>query len=475
MKAPYSSISARVKRTDARLRRYRVSWVPAEAIKPSPENDKLYGPIDGEHDSKLEELVESVRSRGLEEPLILSADNYIVSGHRRLVACKLAGIDPIPCRFTDFKRDGADDWFKVLAEYNPQRIKGVDALIKEAMMQESVEDTAALIDERERAMDERVADLIPMDVDREKLSHAITERRKPFLDAVVKVVEKLQPFWPLSVRQIHYQLLNDPPLTQTPKRSTKDIEAYRYRNDDRSYNAVIRLCRDARYAGHLSMNCIDDPTRPQIKHEGFSCVHQFINNEVENFLLGYQRDRMQSQRQYFEVFGEKNTLRTILDPVCSDYGLTMSLGRGFCSIPVWRDIENRWRSSGKGRMVLFMISDLDPEGLELADDAVRSLRDLHGVPVEGVRVAVTKEQIAIFDLDANSAKETSSRFRSFVERTGSTDTYECEAIPPTALQEALRQAVENVIDLELFEAEEAQEEQDVEEINSFRRKIVEGL
>ena len=59
----------------------------------------------------------------------------------------------------------------------------------------------------------------------------VPERKQEFLAAVQKVVESLEEYWPLSVRQIHYNLLNDPPLKLTPKKSQKDPEHYRYCND----------------------------------------------------------------------------------------------------------------------------------------------------------------------------------------------------------------------------------------------------
>ena len=76
---------------------------------------------------------------------------------------------------------------------------------------------------------------------------------------------------------------------------------------------------------------------------------------------------------------------------------------------------------------------------------------------------------------ANPAKKSSSRFNSFVKRTGSTDTYECEALPPRVLQDALRDAISKAIDNDLYDAEVEQEEEDVGEIHAFRRQIVEGM
>ena len=59
--------------------RYHVEYLPIDQIKPSPENDGIYGRID-ESDEAFSALWNSINDRGLEEPLILTADGYILSG-----------------------------------------------------------------------------------------------------------------------------------------------------------------------------------------------------------------------------------------------------------------------------------------------------------------------------------------------------------------------------------------------------------
>ena len=56
-----------------------------------------------------------------------------------------------------------------------------------------------------------------------------------------------------------------------------------------------------------------------------------------------------------------------------------------------RAVSEGFHASGKERFALLVASDFDPEGFELADDAVRSLRDLWRVPVDYFRIAVTRD------------------------------------------------------------------------------------
>ncbi|MBO4355804.1 MAG: ParB/RepB/Spo0J family partition protein, partial [Clostridia bacterium] len=62
-------------------------------------------------DEQMEMLVDSIKSKGIIEPLIVRPDgsgNYeIISGHRRFHACKKLGLDKVPCFVSDLSREEA--------------------------------------------------------------------------------------------------------------------------------------------------------------------------------------------------------------------------------------------------------------------------------------------------------------------------------------------------------------------------------
>lgn len=424
----------------------------------------------------MDQLRESIRHRGLEEPILVSSDGFILSGHRRQHGCRRNGWTHVPIRKrSNITREGNDQFHRELIEYNPQRIKSVGSLLREALLRDNDSaDTYAAIEERREASMQVDADF--MAVEGAKDITPISERRQEFLNAVQVVIEKLEDYWPLSIRQIHYQLLNDPPLKQTPKRSKHDVEHYRYKNDDSSYNSLVDLLTAARYHGQVSMSVIDDPTRPQKTFGGWDSVYDFVQSEISDFMVGFHRDRQKDQPRHIECFFEKNTLYRIAERACNEYYVPFNIGRGFCSIPVWRNIARRFNASGKERMTLIIVSDYDPEGLELADDAIRSLQ-LHGVPVDGHRIAVTGEQIDELNLaeDFNPAKETSSRYDAFVGRTGDTKTWECEMLPPDYLVDQIKAAIEANMDMEVYEAICEQEEENCSELCRIREQIASQL
>ena len=112
----------------------------------------------------------------------------------------------------------------------------------------------------------------------------------------------------------------------------------------------------------------------------------------------------------------------------------------------------------------------------MADDAIRSL-ELHGVPIDGHRIAVTRDQIDELGLaeDFNPAKDTSSRYAAFVERTGGTKTWEVEALPPEYLVQQIKAAIEANMDMEVYERVCEQEEDNCAELCRIREQIASQL
>lgn len=266
-------------------------------------------------------------------------------------------------------------------------------------------------------------------------------------------------------------------LTAKPERSKHGTEHYRYKNDVSSYKALGRLLGTARYIGNVDIDAIDDPTRPMFHDRGFNNASEYAEQEVRNLLTGYHRDRQVDQPRHIEALIEKNTLITIVKPICREYYIPLSASRGYASIPLWRDMARRFKRSGKSAMSLIVASDLDPEGMDLADDAIRTLRGIWGIPVEYHRVGVNREQVDELGLaeDFNPAKVTSSRYKAYVEENGDNRTWELEAVPPNVIETEFRKSVEANMDMDIYRQTIEAEQSDVAEIARIRAEIVGSL
>ena len=65
-----------------------------DELKPHPRNNEFFDDMSGE---KWNEFLESVKSRGVIEPIVITPDKTIVSGHQRVRACKELGIKMVMC------------------------------------------------------------------------------------------------------------------------------------------------------------------------------------------------------------------------------------------------------------------------------------------------------------------------------------------------------------------------------------------
>src|SRR5690606_29312046 len=113
----------------------------------------------------------------------------------------------------------------------------------------------------------------------------------------------------------------------------------------------------------------------------------------------YYRDLMQSQEHYIEVLAEKNTVAAQVRNICGNYTIPMTSGKGFCSSPPRYELKKRYRASGKDKLILLIIADLDPSGMYSAESFAKSMRDDFGVDeIHASKIAGTPEQVEDFNL-----------------------------------------------------------------------------
>jgi hypothetical protein len=445
--------------------------VPVSAITPATVNDVVYGVIDP-NDEQLDELASLMELQGQLEPVVLTLDNVLLSGHRRRAAALRLGWPTLKARYHPICA-GDPQFEKVLVSYNSQRDKSPDVRIREQLVLADPESAyEALVSEREEAARVKGESLV---LGAGRTRSRISRAKQPFLDAIRRVIEDLEDFWPLSDRRIHYSLLNDPPLIHAGKPDTYvnfkgNVCHNRYRNDRKSYKAVCELLTRARLVGLIPFEAIGDETRPVTTWDVYPNVGPFVRDQVNNFLTGYWRNLMQDQPNHVEIVGEKLTVEGIVRPVASKFCIPYTIGRGYSSLPPRKAMFDRYRLSGKAWLVILFLSDHDPEGWDIAETFAKSMRDDFGVDkVQAIKAALKPEQVEQLGLPPNAdAKTSSSRHEKFNAKFG-TAAYELEAVPPATLQSWLDEAVRSVIDIGLFNAQVDAEKQDACTIAAFRR------
>jgi hypothetical protein len=197
----------------AKTRQVSISTRPLDELKISPENDRLYKPVDPS-DPDIQALARSIQDFGVREPLVITLDGYILSGHRRYAACQLAGVKQVPVRVEPISHDDPR-FLLLLREFNRQRVKSVDEVVREEIVSMDPEEAYRLLVEHRDRKAKVECDRI--EIEGVKRRAEITKAKKPFLDAILRVLKEHRGYWPLSDRRIHYALLNDPPLIHASK------------------------------------------------------------------------------------------------------------------------------------------------------------------------------------------------------------------------------------------------------------------
>lgn len=438
-------------------------------LKTAKQNDQLYDPF-GIANLDDRDLTISIRDNGIQQPLVVSLDDFVLSGHRRYAAASYLGLTTVPVQIVDvwFADLDTADQLATLRMHNQQRTKSPGELIREKLLdidpQEAYQELVVRRSKAEHQSDELVSNVCMGKV---KTRSAITTRQ--FLQAAVDVCAENREYWPLTVRRVHYLLLNNPPLRH-------DKKDRRYANDQQNYSALTDLLLRARLNGAVDMQAIEDETRPIQLGGGFSTCEQFIAQETSRYLIGYTRNLMQGQPHHIEIMLEKNALRSVIQKVARDYCIPVTTGKGFASLSPRADLATRFRQSGKAKLVLLMLTDFDPDGEQIAASFARSLRDDFGIEnIQPVKVALTADDVRRYDLPSDmDAKPSSPNYAKFIEQHG-TKAVELDAMPTKLLQSKLREAIQSVIDTDEFNAQVELEKHDAAVIEAHRRVAFEAV
>ena len=429
-----------------------------------PENDAIYGAV-RETDPDVQELAKDVKRNGILDPLVVSADGYVISGNRRLMAARTIGLESVPVSRRPDVRRGDPDFVRLIVSFNSQRVKTIDQQARE--LTATIDPATAhqrLVESRRR---ESAVDAVPLDLGAWRGRSEIKGNR-PLADACIRVVGERRSDWPLSDRQIHYLLLNDAPRLHEKKRGL-------YRNDKKSYRTLTNILTRLRLSAAIPFSAIADETRPVSICPVHPHPQSYLRAELNQFLKTYWRDLQQSQPNHVELIVEKLTVQSAVKGIASELTVPLTVGRGFSSIPPRYEMVRRFNQSGKNKLIVVMVSDLDPAGMTIAESFGRSLRDDFRVDPDRlvvIKAALTLEQVERLNLPpAMEAKAGSSTARDYVRRYGR-HVWELESLPPNALKDIVRDALLQVMDVKKLNYEQRLEVKESATLEGYRAAVL---
>lgn len=241
----------------------------------------------------------------------------------------------------------------------------------------------------------------------------------------------------LTLRQLYYQLVS------------RNI----IRNVQTEYKRIGSILSDARLAGLVDWNAIEDRVRvPEIPPEWTS-----IESIVEAAIRGFRLPRWANQCNYVELWVEKDALAGVLAPIASEYHVTLMVNRGYSSSSAMYESAMRIRPWARSTdAYILYLGDHDPSG----EDMVRDIRDrmaLFGVALSVEKLALTTAQVEQYNPPENPVKMTDSRSPQYLAVHGE-HCWEVDALPPPVLRDIIVTRLDALVDAEKMDEMKQKEE-----------------
>jgi hypothetical protein len=231
----------------------------------------------------------------------------------------------------------------------------------------------------------------------------------------------------LTVRQLYYQLV------------ARDIVP----NTEKSYKYVARTINDARIAGLIDWDAIEDRTR--------SFEQRSRWDEPTDILIAsakqYHTDPWLTQDYRPFVVVEKEALSGVFSRVCHEYDVPLLAARGYPSVSVIREFVERQVLQSEQHVVILHFGDHDPSGIDMTRDLEERLTMFCRDEVEFTmdRLALNIDQINKHKPPPNPAKQTDTRFSDYKRKFG-VKSWELDALNPEILTGLARKAIDSYID-----------------------------
>jgi hypothetical protein len=291
---------------------------------------------------------------------------------------------------------------------------------------------------------------------------------------VIEVINDLEPYWPLTIRQIHYQLFS----RQVEWGGRRDSNTYP--NTKAGQQDLIAIAKHGRYEDSISWDAIEDRTRTAYRPYKFEDVQEYLRNELHYLLNDYTRCRVQDQNYYIEVWVEKDALFKIFQKVARPYCIPVAACRGYDSVTYLNSFANNANAAldrGQTPVVLYF-GDLDPSGVNMFEASIETLcsEDELGLEREDVvfeRVAITPDMVDAFNLpnDPDAWKFEDTRYKKYVERYGRLFV-ELDSLRPDTLEDLIRSAITSYLDMDSYHEQVEIEKKERTRLTRIRQRVV---
>ncbi|USN15074.1 hypothetical protein LESZY_00400 [Brevundimonas phage vB_BpoS-Leszy] len=277
----------------------------------------------------------------------------------------------------------------------------------------------------------------------------IAYKEQRFAAKSLKLIEKANEIiadfqsqgYTLTLRQLYYQF----------------ITINYFSNSEQSYNRLGETISNARLAGLVSWDAIEDKTRfvrGKDHWNGDTGHFNFMRDSKKWFNI----DMWENQPNYVEVWIEKDALLGVIERPCWELDVPYMSCRGYMSQSEEWAAANRFsEAADSGRNpVLIYLGDHDPSGIDMSrdhNDRLTMFLEHLGVDVDVRRVALNLDQVQKYKPPENPTKPKDSRSPDYVRKFGR-KCWELDALKPSVLDQLVRDRVDDLRDMDLWAEKE---------------------
>lgn len=258
------------------------------------------------------------------------------------------------------------------------------------------------------------------------------------MNQVQEVLAQYREHWPLTIRQIFYRL----------------VGVYGYAKMEQAYDRLIDYMGRARRSKMIAMEVIRDDGTTRQNGKGWYDQAHFIRS-VTAMAKRYERDKQARQATRVMILVEAAGMLPQIVKAVGSYGLPVLSSSGFDSLTMKYELAQDIIDDERPTVVLH-IGDLDPSGVCIFDSIEADVMAFVGSDqrLRFKRIALTPEQVVLYDLPTSPPKATDKRGE------GITETCQAEALPPDTLAQIVKAAVQEYIDDGQYALDRYMEEQE---------------
>jgi hypothetical protein len=304
------------------------------------------------------------------------------------------------------------------------------------------------------------------------------------VDEIVRIVESYrEQGYQLTSRQLYYRFVALD-LFPAGRKWSRDANDKWQRDENGTVNAepnykwICSIIADARIAGLVDWNSIEDRTREPEIPKSWENPAEIVSACADQF----QIDKWVDQPYRVEVWVEKDALEGIVEQVCRRLFVTSFSCRGYTSATaIWKAGQRLKQYAEAGQTpVILHLGDHDPSGVDMSRDIqkrVSLFMDEEYGSLMFQRIALTREQIRQYRPPPNPAKVADSRAEAYIEEHG-VNCWELDALEPAVLSTLIEEKVLNFRNEKKFKAKVKEEKQhlaDLRRVADNWDEVVENL